>query len=110
MTRMKHIISLLLLGMMALAVASCGSSPLDKAIKRVLVQQDTTQAQFDSICSIIQQNPDRYKQYLDQQGQVNVAELQALIDRIGADLRPPIHWDIAPYGQQELQKILIILN
>ena len=99
---MKHIISLLLLGMMALAVASCGSSPLDKAIKRVLVQQDTTQAQFDSICSIIQQNPDRYKQYLDQQGQVNVTELQALIDRIGADLRPPIRWDIAPYGQQEL--------
>ena len=100
---MKHFISLmLLLGVFTLAVTSCGRSPLDKAVKSALVKQDTTQAQFDSICSIIKQNPDRYKQYLDDQGQVDVAQLQALIDQVGADLRPPIRWDIARYGQQEL--------
>ena len=100
--KMKQLIALLMPVMVALALASCGSSPLDKAIKHALVQQDTTQAQFDSICAIIRQNPDRYSQYVDKQGQVDVAQLQALIDRIGGDLRPPMRWDIARYGQQEL--------
>lgn len=99
---MRHILSLLLLAVLTLAVASCGNSPLDKAVKRVLVQQDTTQAQFDSICAIIQQNPDRYRQYLDDKGQINITELQSLIERVGSELRPPIHWNIAHYGQQEL--------
>ena len=97
MHKMKHLISLMLLGIMTLAVTSCGNSPLDKAIKQALVQQDTTQAQFDSICAIIRQNPDRYKQYLDDKGQVDVMQLQALIDKMGADLRPPIHWNIDPH-------------
>lgn len=100
--KMKHIIPLLLLAVLTLTVTSCGQSPLDKAVKRVLVQQDTTQAQFDSICALIRQSPDRYKQYLDESGQINITELQALIERIGSDLRPPMHWNIAPYGQQEL--------
>lgn len=102
MTKMRHILSYLLLAALTLSVASCGSSPLDKAVKRALVQQDTTQAQFDSICGIIQQSPDRYRQYLDDKGQINIAELQALFDRIGGELRPPMRWDISAYGQQEL--------
>ena len=88
--KMRHIIPLVLLAMMSLAVASCTQSPLDKALKRVLVKQDTTQAQFDSNCAIILQNPDRYKQYLTEGGQVNITELQALIERVGNDLRPPM--------------------
>ena len=100
--KMKHIIPLLLLAVMSLAVTSCGKSPLEKLVKQALVQQDTTQARFDSICSIIQQNPDRYRQYLTDDGQINLTELQALIERVGGDLRPPLHWDIAAYGQQEL--------
>ena len=101
--KIKLLITLVVLtAAMAMTVTSCGSSPLDKAVKRAMVQQDTTQAQFDSICAIIRQNPDRYSQYLDDQGQVNVAQLQALFDQIGGDLRPPMHWDIARYGQQEL--------
>ena len=102
MMKMRLMIPLLLLAVLSLAVTSCTQSPLDKAVKRVLVQQDTTQAQYDSLCAIIQQNPDRYRQYLTDDGQINVVELQALIERVGSDLRPPMHWNIAAYGQQEL--------
>lgn len=98
----KLLITIGLLGMMLLAMASCGGSSLDKAVKQALIQQDTTQARFDSICSLIKQNPDRFKQYLTQDGQINITELQALIERVGSDLRPPIHWNIAAYSEQEL--------
>lgn len=94
---------MLLLALLSSAVmSSCTQSPLDKAVKRALVQQDTTQAQYDSLCAIILQNPERYRQYLDDNGEVNVAELQGLIDRVGGELRPPLRWDIGRYGEQEL--------
>lgn len=98
----KHIISILMATVMAVSLTSCGTSPLDKAIKQALLQADTTQARFDSICGIIQQNPRKYQNYMTDEGQINIAELQHLVERIGGDLRPPIHWNIAAYGQQEL--------
>ena len=81
---------------------SCSSSPLEKAIKQALVQQDTTQARFDSICSIIKAYPERYKDYLTDDGQIDIAALASLIEEQGAGLRPPMHWNVTQYGLQQL--------
>ena len=84
------------------ALWSCNSSPLEKAIKQALVQQDTTQARFDSICSIIKAYPERYKDYLTDDGQIDIAALASLIEEQGAGLRPPMHWNVTQYGLQQL--------
>lgn len=84
------------------AMTSCGSSPLEKAVKQALVQQDTTQARFDSICRIVKSNPERYSAYLTPDGQINIDALAQLIDKQGSSLRPPMHWNVAQYGMQQL--------
>ena len=49
---------LITLILLATTLWSCSSSPLEKAVKQALVQQDTTQERFDSICSIIKAYPE----------------------------------------------------
>ncbi|MBQ0114850.1 MAG: hypothetical protein KBT10_03130 [Bacteroidales bacterium] len=93
----------LLFAVVVLAVAgamtSCsGSSALEDAVRSALVQKDTTQARFDSICSIIKGNPREYSAYMTQDGEINIDELGKLIESIGNGLRPPMHWNIAAYG------------
>ena len=39
-----------------LTLVACGGGGLEKAIKRALIEGDTTQARYDSICSIIKSN------------------------------------------------------
>ncbi|MBR5031061.1 MAG: hypothetical protein IKX63_08180, partial [Muribaculaceae bacterium] len=43
-----------------LAMASCGGGGLEKAVKTAFINGDTTQATYDSICSIIKDNPKKY--------------------------------------------------
>lgn len=101
--RQIYLISLVLLIVtVTITMWSCSSSPLEKAVKQALVQQDTTQARFDSICSIIKAYPDRYKAYLTDDGQIDVAALASLIEDLGNNLRPPMHWNITQYGLQQL--------
>ncbi|MBQ7691157.1 MAG: hypothetical protein IJT30_08235 [Muribaculaceae bacterium] len=102
---MKKTIPLMILltGVLLAAFVSCSrTTPLEKSIKQALVQQDTTQARFDSLCSIITASPDRYKAYLTEGGEVNVEALGNLIEQIGSGLRPPMHWDVARYGLRQL--------
>lgn len=92
-----------LTAVLIVAIASCSrTSPLEKSIKQALVQQDTTQERFDSLCSIIASAPDRYKAYITEGGEVNVAALGELIEQVGNSLRPPMHWNVARYGLRQL--------
>ncbi|MBO7609263.1 MAG: hypothetical protein J6S96_03555 [Muribaculaceae bacterium] len=93
---------LITLILLATTLWSCSSSPLEKAVKQALVQQDTTQERFDSICSIIKAYPERYKAYLTEDGQIDIAALAKLIESQGASLRPPMHWNVTQYGMQQL--------
>lgn len=100
----KSLISLplmLTLALLTLTTGCGGRGPLEKAIKSALVAGDTTQARFDSICGIIAGNPDRYSDYVTG-GDVDVNKLSALIDEIGASLRPPMHWNTSAYGLKQL--------
>ena len=96
----RTFIILTLLTILLAAFTSCGSSPLEKAVRHALVQQDTTQAQFNNLCDIIKQNPKKYAQYLTGDD-VNVATLAQLVERIGGSMRPPIHWNLNAYAAQE---------
>lgn len=85
-------------------VNSCGNnrSPLAKAIKADLINGDTTQQQFDSICNIIKDNPDQYKEYVSSDGEINVEALNKFVNEIGSRMRPPMHWDLTSYGMHDL--------
>lgn len=85
-----------------LALASCGGGGLEKAIKKAFINGDTTQATYDSICSIIKDNPKKYSQFVDQNGVINVVELGKYINEIGSKLRPPMSWNISVYGLKDL--------
>ncbi len=104
---MKKIIFVVLITAVVAVVAgtmlSCHrSTPLEKAIRQALVQQDTTQARFDSLCSIVTGEPDRYKELLTDAGEPDALALAKLIDEIGSTLRPPVRWDVARYAVKQL--------
>lgn len=87
--------------MVLLAIAGSGchrGSALDDAVKQALVQRDTTQARFDSICSIVKANPEQYAQYLTRDGEIDYMAMAQLVESIGATLRPAMHWNVAAYG------------
>lgn len=90
----------------AAAVLSLGgcsqSGGLEKAVKTALLAADTTQTRYDSICQMIVANPSKYKDYIGPDGKVNHTALAALIERVGADIRPPMHWNTAAYGAREM--------
>lgn len=87
---------------MLLTLTACGGNPVEKAVRDAMLQNDTTQARFDSIASIIKAGKDRYAQYLMPDGEINYAALASLADEVGASLRPPMHWNIAAYGVRQL--------
>lgn len=86
----------------AIALSSCGGGGLEKAIKRALIDGDTTQARYDSICSIIKDNPKSYAEFLTENGDINVEALSQYINKVGGKLRPPMSWNIMGYGLKEL--------
>lgn len=86
----------------AIALSSCGGGGLEKAIKRAFIDGDTTQARYDSICSIIKENPKSYTEFLTENGDINVEALSQYINKVGAKLRPPMSWNIMSYGLKEL--------
>lgn len=86
----------------SMAMTSCGGGGLEKAIKKALINGDTTQVAYDSICSIIKDNPEKYSQYIDKNGEINVDALGKYINEVGSKLRPPMSWNIASYGLKNL--------
>lgn len=78
---------------------SCGGhGQLEKAVRSVLVSGDTTRAAYDSLCSIVTDNPEKYGDFLTPEGKVDHKKMSDFIDQIGSHLRPPMHWNTRPYG------------
>ncbi|MBQ0121540.1 MAG: hypothetical protein KBT13_10560 [Bacteroidales bacterium] len=83
-------------------MASCSGNQVEKAVKQAFIDRDTTQARFDSICSIILANPKQYSEYLTPEGEINYAALNELTEQVGSRLRPPMHWNVLAYGAKSL--------
>ena len=86
----------------SMAMTSCSGGGLEKTIKKALINGDTTQVTYDSICSIIKGNPEKYSEYLDKNGEINVEALGKYINEVGSKLRPPMSWNIGVYGLKDL--------
>ena len=95
---MKRLSAWLLACLLLAGAASCSNGKLDKAVRGVLVSGDTTRAAYDSLCSLVTDNPGKYADLLTPDGQLDHGKMAAFIDEIGARLRPPVHWDTRPYG------------
>ncbi len=81
---------------------SCGGrGKLEKAIRTTLVSGDTTRAAYDSLCTIVTENPGNYSDLLTPEGHVDHKKMADFIEQIGSQLRPPMHWDTRPYGGVE---------
>lgn len=85
---------MLLAGLMACG----GHGSLDKAVRGLMVSGDTTRASYDSLCSLITDNPKKYSDMLTLDGKVDHKKLAEFIEQIGSQLRPPMHWDTRAYG------------
>ena len=80
-------------------LTACGGhGQLEKAVRSVLVSGDTTRAAFDSLCSIVTDNPGKYGDLLTPEGKLDYKKMADFIEQIGSQLRPPMHWDTRPYG------------
>ena len=80
---------------------SCGNGKLDKTVRGILVTGDTTRAAYDSLCTLITDNPGKYSDMLTPDGKVDHKKLAEFIEQVGSQLRPPMHWDTRLYGGVE---------
>ena len=79
-------------------MACGGHGQLEKAVRTVLVNGDTTRAAYDSLCALVTDNPGKYNDLLTPEGRVDHKKMYDFIEEIGSHLRPPMHWDMRPYG------------
>lgn len=86
--------------MIILTLVACSGrgSALEDAVRQAMVQCDTTQARFDSICSIVKSSPQHYAQYLTPEGEIDINALSELVQRVGQSLRPHMSWNVMAYG------------
>jgi hypothetical protein len=91
---------MLLIGcLLTVALMGCGGhGRLDKTVRGFLVSGDTTRAAYDSLCTLITENPGKYGDMLTPEGKVDHKRLAEFIEEIGSQLRPPMHWDTRAYG------------
>ena len=102
MKYIRHLPLLLLCCALMAGLFSCGGrGQLEKAVRTALVEGDTTRATYDSLCSMITANPDRFADMLTPEGKVDHKKLAQFIEEIGSKLRPPMLWDTRPYGGLE---------
>ena len=102
MKDIKRLPILMLCCVLMAGLLSCGGrGKLEKAVRSSLVSGDTTRAAYDSICSIVTENPGKYGDLLTPEGKVDHRKLADFIEQIGSQLRPPMHWDTRPYGGVE---------
>ena len=99
---MRQLCALLLACALTAGLLSCGGhGALDKAVRAALVSGDTTRATYDSLCSLVTDNPGKYGDLLTPEGRVDHKKMAEYIKDIGAHLRPPMLWDTRPYGGVE---------
>ncbi|MBQ6166233.1 MAG: hypothetical protein IJK41_02200 [Muribaculaceae bacterium] len=94
-------ILLMSLMLVACLVACGGHGKLEKAVRSVLVSGDTTKAAYDSLCSLVTENPGKYADLLTPEGRVDHKKMSEYIKEIGSHLRPPMQWDTRAYGGVE---------
>lgn len=97
---MKRLAALLAVcSLLLMGVTGCGGhGKLEKAVRSVLVSGDTTRAAYDSLCSLVTNNPGKYSDLLTPEGRVDHKKMADFIEQIGSQLRPPMHWNTRPYG------------
>lgn len=91
-------------GMLAigLLLSSCGKDALQKTVKDAFIKGDTTEVAYEAICDIITSNAEKYSDYVDANGNINVDALDQMINEVGQNLRPPMTWNTKQYGQKSL--------
>ena len=92
---------LMSMALVACLVACGGHGKLEKAVRGVLVNGDTTRAAYDSLCSMVTGNPGKYADLLTEEGRVDHKKMSEFIKEIGSHLRPPMLWDTRAYGGVE---------
>lgn len=109
--KIKNIIPMAAVMLLVVSVmASCGSSSLDKTVKKMLLDGDTTETSFAEICKVIKSDSRAYSDYLDDDGEVNVAALNDYINTMGENLRPARHWNVLAYGKQQALRLSIYIE
>ena len=97
MKNMRRLSAWLLCCILATGLLSCGGhGKLDKAVRSLMVSGDTTKAAYDSLCSMVIDNPSKYSDLLTPEGKVDHKKMAEFIKEIGSHLRPPIYWDTRP--------------
>ena len=56
-------------------MAGCGGGVLNKTVRAMLLQGDTTETSFNQLCELIRADERSYGEYIDAQGEVNVEAL-----------------------------------
>ena len=99
MTSIKRLPLLVVALVLMAGMISCGGhGKLEKAVRTALVNGDTTRTAYDSLCSMVTDNPGKYGDLLTPEGGVDHKKMYDFIEKIGNHLRPPMHWDTRPYG------------
>ncbi len=99
MKNMKRLPILLMACVLLAGLISCGGhGQLEKAVRSVMVSGDTTRAAYDSLCTMVTENPGKYGDLLTPEGKVDHKKMSDFIEQIGSQLRPPMHWNTRPYG------------
>ena len=102
MLTMKRLPMLLMAWVLMAGLMSCGGhGHLEKAVRGILVNGDTTRAAYDSLCALVTDNPGKYGDLLTPEGTLDHKKMYDFIEQIGSQLRPPVHWDTRPYGGVE---------
>ena len=103
--------SMLALAALCMALVSChkgGTGAVENMVREAFLSGDTTQARYDSIVSMIEASPERFASLTTDAGTVDVVALSELVDRVGAELRPPMHWNVAQYGAAQLSLVVYL--
>ncbi len=73
-------------------------SALEDAVRQAMVQGDTTQARFDSICALLKGSPQQNKDYHTDDGEIDYNALNRLVQDVGKNMRPAMTWNVLAYG------------
>ena len=98
----RRLVTLLLGASFLACLCACGGhGQLEKAVRSALVRGDTTQAVYDSLCSIVTDNPGKYSDLVTPEGKLDHKKMSEYIADLGSHLRPHIYWDTRRYGGVE---------
>ncbi len=95
---MLPVAAILMIMLVVMGYGCKRGSAVEDAVRQAMAQGDTTQARFDSICSIVTGNPQRYGEYLTPDGEINYEAMSRMVQEVGKSLRPTMSWNVMAYG------------